>query len=166
MLSGMEAVRISHESALGLAYLHEQGVQHRDVKPENVLIDAALHARISDFGLSSRDSVEKSTTQTGTLRYLAPEVIFGPFTVKADVYSFGMLVYAILHGKVPFDDYAPIAVAHLVVAEGKRPAIQLAADLAPIRKIITACWDGDANARPDMAHVVADFEKTVSPASA
>ena len=166
LMSGMEATRISYEAALGLAYLHEQGVQHRDVKPENILLDAALHAKISDFGLSSRDSVEKSTTQTGTLRYLAPEAIFVAFTMNADVYSFGMTVYAIMHGRVPFDDYAPIAVAHMVVAERKRPAVELSTDLAPIRDIITACWNGDADARPEMARVVDDFEKIVSPAAA
>ena len=156
-LSDADAVRVSTESALGLAYLHEQGVHHRDIKPENVLLDGQLRAKICDFTLSTRASVEASgnTAQCGSMRYLAPEVVFGKFSAKADVYSYGMLIYAVLHRKVPFDTYPPMAVPFLVTANQQRPTIHLPPALEPLGAVIAACWDGDVKMRPKMASVVA-----------
>ena len=66
-------VRLVVECARGVAYLHEQGVQHRDLKPDNVLLDHEYRAKICDFGLSSRYGNEHSQShaQVGTIRYLA-----------------------------------------------------------------------------------------------
>ena len=76
-------VRLVVECATGVSYLHEQGVTHRDLKPQNVLLDSEMHAKIGDFGLSSRYGMEhtQSHTQVGTIRYLAPEAVFGAWAV-------------------------------------------------------------------------------------
>ncbi|MQM07732.1 hypothetical protein Taro_040572 [Colocasia esculenta] len=91
--------------AEGLAYLHrgpETRIIHRDIKCSNILLDDNLNARIADFGLARRFSVDQSHVKTGvagTLGYVAPEyVIQGILTDKADVYSFGILVLEVLCG--------------------------------------------------------------------
>lgn len=157
-------VRLVVECARGVSYLHEQGVHHRDLKPDNVLLDSALHAKIGDFGLSSRYGMEhtQSHTQQGTIRYLAPEVVFGAYTKKADVYSFAMLTYAILHREQPFAQFSSVAVLHLVALQHRRPQIQLNASLQPFAAHIQACWHPEIMERPSMGEVLVRLEQTAA----
>ncbi|KAM2512224.1 hypothetical protein PS1_036522 [Malus domestica] len=93
-------------TARGLAYLHEESrprIVHRDVKVSNILLDAKLSPKISDFGLAKLYEDEKthiSTRVAGTIGYLAPEyALFGHLTEKADVFGFGVVVLEILSGR-------------------------------------------------------------------
>ncbi|XP_048438727.1 probable LRR receptor-like serine/threonine-protein kinase At1g56140 isoform X5 [Pyrus x bretschneideri] len=93
-------------TARGLAYLHEESrprIVHRDVKASNILLDAELSPKISDFGLAKLYDDEKthiSTRVAGTIGYLAPEyALFGHLTEKADVFGFGVVVLEILGGR-------------------------------------------------------------------
>ncbi|XVE51497.1 hypothetical protein DITRI_Ditri02bG0046600 [Diplodiscus trichospermus] len=99
--------------AKGLAYLHEdcrQRIAHLDVKPQNILLDDNFNAKISDFGLSkliNRDQSEVVTRMRGTLGYLAPEWQHSRITVKADIYSFGIVLLEVVTGRKILDYSQP-----------------------------------------------------------
>jgi Protein kinase domain/D-mannose binding lectin/PAN-like domain len=106
ILSWKNRYKISVGIARGLAYLHEQCrdcIIHCDIKPENVLLDEQFSPKIADFGLAKllgRDFSRVLTTMRGTIGYMAPEWISGEaITQKADVYSFGMMLFEIISGR-------------------------------------------------------------------
>ncbi|XP_077253589.1 cysteine-rich receptor-like protein kinase 42 [Tasmannia lanceolata] len=105
-LSWQQRFEIIIGTAEGLAYLHEGSetrIIHRDIKTSNILLDENLKAKIADFGLArcfSADKTHLSTGIAGTLGYMAPEyLVRGQLTEKADVYSFGVLVFEIVSGR-------------------------------------------------------------------
>uniref|UniRef100_A0A5B7B165 Putative serine/threonine-protein kinase n=1 Tax=Davidia involucrata TaxID=16924 RepID=A0A5B7B165_DAVIN len=90
-------------AASGLAFLHEEGIVHRDIKASNILLDGNFHPKIGDFGLAKLfpDNVTHvSTRVAGTVGYLAPEyALLGQLTKKVDIYSFGVLILEIISGR-------------------------------------------------------------------
>jgi hypothetical protein len=115
-LQPQEAIAIVPLVCDALQYAHDQGVVHRDVKPENVLLDKAGHVKIADFGLakllhhSPRDfTLTHSRQVMGTPQYMAPEQIERPSDVdhRADIYSLGVMFYEMLTGELPLGRFAP-----------------------------------------------------------
>ncbi|KAH6678837.1 kinase-like domain-containing protein [Plectosphaerella plurivora] len=101
-----EAVRFwISELGCALRYIHGQGIIHRDVKPDNVLLDADGHVHLTDFNVASDVIPGKVlTSKSGTLAYLAPEVYAGKgYDVRADWWSLGVLFYECIYNKRPFD---------------------------------------------------------------
>eukprot|EP00980_Cylindrotheca_fusiformis_P011914 scaffold2830_cov131-Cylindrotheca_fusiformis.AAC.35 len=106
-LSADEARNFFHQIISGVEYCHFQKIVHRDLKPENLLLDASLNVKIADFGLSNlmRDG-DFLRTSCGSPNYAAPEVISGHLYAgpEVDVWSCGVILYALLCGSLPFDD--------------------------------------------------------------
>ena len=107
------------EVGRALAFAHAQGLVHRDVKPQNVLLDADGRAKVTDFGIA-RSLGTASTTETGTVlgtsHYIAPEQARGErVDALTDVYSFGAVLYELLAGDVPFpgDSFLTVAMKHV-----------------------------------------------------
>ena len=108
--------RIAREVADSLAYAHERGVIHRDVKPSNVLIDTQGNCYLSDFGLAkligeAGTSVTAAGGVVGTPHYIAPEVWEGQGTTRqSDIYALGCILYEMLIGEKVFPGETPPAV--------------------------------------------------------
>ncbi|MGE0713067.1 MAG: serine/threonine-protein kinase [Planctomycetota bacterium] len=104
-----QRVRWVRDAAAALGAAHAQGVVHRDVKPDNLLVDAAGHLRVADFGLALAQDAEKLTRTgavLGTPQFMAPELFagkgFGEVGPPSDVWALGVLLYQALSGELPF----------------------------------------------------------------
>jgi len=154
VLSARILSRIALEVATGVAYLHDSGVIHRDIKAANVLLDERQHAKVTDFGISTNFGLEH-TAETGTYRSMAPEVIsHQKYDYKCDVYSFGVLLWEIVHQQIPFQEDNALQAAFAVAMEEKRPSINPRADLETFGELISSCWAQSPGTRPDMDMVV------------
>jgi len=103
--SEVEAARLARQVLLAIAYLHASGIMHGDVKPENFLFEdrESQHMKLIDFGMSRKwDGESKMTDSCGTLLYASPVVLLKSFTTQADIWSAGVLVYALLCGCHPW----------------------------------------------------------------
>uniref|UniRef100_A0A8D3EC59 5'-AMP-activated protein kinase catalytic subunit alpha-1 n=1 Tax=Scophthalmus maximus TaxID=52904 RepID=A0A8D3EC59_SCOMX len=106
-LDEKESRRLFQQIISAVDYCHRHMVVHRDLKPENVLLDAHMNAKIADFGLSNMMSDgEFLRTSCGSPNYAAPEVISGRLYAgpEVDIWSSGVILYALLCGTLPFDD--------------------------------------------------------------
>ncbi|KAG2441143.1 hypothetical protein HXX76_003995 [Chlamydomonas incerta] len=160
-------LHIAIQIAQGLAYLHPT-VLHKDLKPGNVLLRGAdsdtPDVKLSDFGLSSlrMHTVPTLNAACGTPAYMAPE-LFDPETTTvthhADMYSFGVLLWAMLAGKQPWQDFSMVALAYQVSLGARLPLQYLGEGRCPakLRELITACWDADPLRRPAAAEVVIEL---------
>jgi len=137
-LDAARAVRILSQVADALDAAHDHGLIHRDVKPHNILVEAADHAYLADFGLTKAvddRNVTQSGTFVGTLNYVAPEQIRGEqVTGRADVYALAAVLFECLTGVVPYreDSQAALLWAHLASAvprvSAHRPDLPAALD--------------------------------------
>jgi serine/threonine protein kinase len=118
-LDAREAIRLALQVARALSFAHERGLVHRDVKPQNVLLNEDGQAKVTDFGIARSLDVH-GVTQTGTVLgtsdYIAPEQARGQkVDPKTDIYSLGVVLYELLSGEVPFpgDNFVAVAMRHV-----------------------------------------------------
>ncbi|XP_010260231.1 PREDICTED: serine/threonine-protein kinase HT1-like isoform X2 [Nelumbo nucifera] len=146
--------------ARGMEYVHSQGVIHRDLKPENILFDQDFHIKIADFGIACEEAYCYSLAEDpGTYRWMAPEVIKQkPYGRKVDVYSFGLIIWEMVAGTIPYEDMNPIQAAFAVVNKNVRPVIPF--DCPPaLRALIEQCWALHPEKRPEFWQIVKILEK-------
>ncbi len=159
---------VGRDIALALAHAHQRGIVHRDVKPQNVIVDPQWRLKLADFGLAHwRDGPQDlangaSLTATGdafgTPAYMAPEQFRDAKSVgpAADLYSLGILLFEGLAGRVPFHASSPVDLARLH-RDVAPPSLEALAAEAPdrLRDLIMRLLDKDAQRRPASAHEVA-----------
>lgn len=103
--------------ARAMEYIHLQGIIHRDLKPENILIDRDFHMKVADFGTACEEAYcDSLADDPGTYRWMAPEMIkHKSYNRKVDVYSFGLILWEMVAGTIPYEDMNPIQAAFAVV---------------------------------------------------
>jgi tRNA A-37 threonylcarbamoyl transferase component Bud32 len=136
------ATRVLCEAAGALAHAHRQGVVHRDVKPENIMVDSKGHVLLTDFGISRVINAKgdattvRKLTQTGgivgTPHYMAPEHALGYHVDgRTDQYALACVGFQMLAGRLPFDDETLPAILHLHINEAAPPLASLRPDVPP-----------------------------------
>lgn len=146
--------------AYGMEYLHGKQMIHRDLKSLNVLLDADNFPRICDFGMAriKGSSAEVMTGNVGTAQWMAPEILETQrYDEKADVYSFGIMLWEMLTFDVPFRGIQAINVAYHVVQKKSRPKIPKNCP-QNLEKLICICWDQDPKVRPSFQSIVRALE--------
>ncbi len=150
--------------ARAVHFAHQHGVLHRDLKPHNVLIDAAGQPQLTDFGLAKLLEQEGGETQGGTVlgspSFMAPEQA-GPgraaVTTAVDVYSLGAMLFMLLTGRAPFGGATPLETLRRVIEDAPLPLRQLAAGVPrDLETICQKCLEKDPARRYGSAEALAD----------
>jgi eukaryotic-like serine/threonine-protein kinase len=151
-LDPQEALAYAIEIARGLTVAHARNMVHRDIKPQNVLIDPEGRAKLTDFGISrqlEQDGMTATGRVLGTTDYVAPEQAMGmAVDPRSDIYSLGVVLYEMLIGQVPFhaDSQVGVAMKHvneeLPDVQQRRPEVSAAAAL-----VVERATDKDPNRR-------------------
>lgn len=114
-LSPARSVHIMKQLTSALAHAHENGIIHRDIKPQNILMDLEGNVKVTDFGIAttlSATSYTQTNSVIGTVHYLSPEQARGGIaTGKSDIYALGIVFYELLTGELPFSGESAVAIA-------------------------------------------------------
>ncbi|CAJ1942400.1 unnamed protein product [Cylindrotheca closterium] len=151
------AKRVASGAARGMVYLHSGSppVLHRDLKSANLLLDESYNAKVCDFGLSRIKAQERSMTgNCGTVQWMAPEVLANlSYNEKADVYSYGIIVWELLSRECPYDGMSPIQCALAVLNRDKRPDIPKWCP-PQLHALIKSCTKKDPAQRPSFDQIL------------
>ena len=152
-MDDIKRVTTVFEICLAMSAVHEAHIIHRNLKPENILIDCEDHVKISDFGMSRLEDFEmcmsSKTAGVGSLKFKAPEVLneSTSYNEKVDVYSFGVILYFILtRGSFPKINIIDIGL-------GKKAQIPKCVNELS-RNLINQCWSTDPDDRPSFSELV------------
>lgn len=149
-------IQLALDLSRGLSYLHSQKIVHRDVKSENMLLNSQRNLKIADFGVArvEAQNPKDMTGETGTLGYMAPEVLDGkPYNRKCDVYSFSICLWEIYCCDMPYPNLSFSEISSAVVRQNLRPDIPRCCPSA-LANIMKRCWDPNPDKRPEMDEVV------------
>jgi class 3 adenylate cyclase/predicted Ser/Thr protein kinase len=147
------ALGVGRQICRGLQAAHEQGIIHRDIKPQNVLIDHKGEVKLMDFGIARMTESTEGMTQVGlvvgTPHYMSPEQVQGKaLDARSDVYSMGIMIYEMLCGRRPFEAPALMAILTAHIAETPRPPIEIRPEIDPeINRIVMKCLAKDPRMR-------------------
>lgn len=150
------AINIAKQVCEGLAEAHRLGVVHRDLKPQNVMIDKEGNSRIMDFGIA-RSVTGKAITgagvMIGTPEYMSPEQVEGKDTdQRSDIYSLGVILYETVTGRVPFEAETPFAIGVKQKSEIPKDPRELNSQIpGDLSQLILRCMEKDKEKRPQSA---------------
>jgi serine/threonine-protein kinase len=149
-----KAVETARKLCAGLAAAHDRGVIHRDLKPQNIMMNKRGEVVIMDFGLAAIASeLSGAEAHNGTPAYMSPEQLKGAgVTHKSDIYALGLVLYELFTGKRPYDAQTMQQLLDMQEAAHLTSMTSVAADIDPsVEKIIRRCLDPDPGKRPSTA---------------
>ncbi|CDY52799.1 BnaCnng23380D [Brassica napus] len=152
--------KVAIDICKGMNYLHQNNIIHRDLKAANLLMDENEVVKVADFGVARvKAQTGVMTAETGTYRWMAPEVIeHKPYDHKADVFSYGIVLWELLTGKLPYEYMTPLQAAVGVVQKGLRPKIPKKTH-PKMRELMERLWEKDPSLRPDFAEIKEQLEE-------
>jgi beta-lactam-binding protein with PASTA domain len=167
-LAPAQAVEVASQTLAALEHAHEQGIVHRDVKPENILLTRRGVVKVADFGLARALAAamvsQTQGTVTGTVQYLSPEQIEGQRAdARTDLYSAGIVLYELLVGKVPFSGETSLAIAYKHLRE-RVPPPSTANPMVPssLDRVVLGATERDRERRiPDARTMRAELNRSV-----
>ena len=165
MLGTREAIGIALQMAQGIEAAHESGIVHRDIKPQNIIISMDGKVKVTDFGIArAASSQTMSATAVGSVHYISPEQARGGYCdTRSDIYSFGVTLYEMMTGKVPFegDNTVTVALAHLEEPMERPSAVNPSVPVS-LEKIILKCTQKKPEYRyGSMGEVIEDLRRAL-----
>jgi serine/threonine protein kinase len=156
-LPANEVATLGAQVADALVVAHEQGVIHRDIKPQNLLLDAKGQVKVLDFGIAVIQGTSGQLTEAGlvvgTPAYMAPEQLLGePVTPASDLYALGVVLYEAISGALPFTAATPMALVAQMVNRAPAPLADVAPGCDPrLERLVMRLLARDATERPHSA---------------
>ena len=146
------ACQIAIRILSALQHAHQNGIIHRDIKPQNVLVHAEGHVKVADFGIArvaGSNTLTKNDSVMGSVYYFSPEQARGAqVTESSDLYSVGVVMYEMLTGQVPFDGETPVAVAMQQLNAAPRPMSDIRPGISPaLEKVVLRAMEKKAENR-------------------
>ncbi|KAG2291023.1 hypothetical protein Bca4012_006966 [Brassica carinata] len=153
-------LKVAIDICKGMNYLHQNNIIHRDLKAANLLMDEHEVVKVADFGVARvKAQTGVMTAETGTYRWMAPEVIeHKPYDHKADVFSYGIVLWELLTGKIPYEYMTPLQAAVGVVQKGLRPTIPKKTH-PKMRELMERLWEKDPTLRPDFSEIIEQLQE-------
>ena len=161
-----EAISIASQIGEALQEAHSKDIVHRDVKADNIMLTAKGQAKVMDFGLARLKGslkLTRTSSTVGTMGYMAPEQIQGgDVDDRSDIFSFGVLLFEMLTGKLPFRGEHEAAMVYSIVNEEPQDITQMLPDLSPIvANCIQRCLEKDPTERyQHFDDIVADLRRS------
>lgn len=161
-----EAVSIAIQVANGIEAAHAHHIVHRDIKPQNIIISKEGKVKVTDFGIAKATSATTtvSTAAMGSVHYMSPEQARGGYSdERSDIYSFGITLFEMLTGQVPFDGDSTVAVAvHHIQDDMKAPSELISGVPLSVDKIVKKCTRKKVDLRyQNMEELIADLKKSL-----
>ena len=160
-LNYQTAIQITIRILSALQHAHDNGIIHRDIKPQNVLIHTDGHVKVADFGIARMTNaftISKGDTVVGSVHYSSPEQATGSVVeATSDLYSTGVVMYEMLTGRVPFVGDTPVAVAMQHVQDFPPPITNFAPETPPaVVAVVMKALEKDPKKRFQSAREMAD----------